>query len=396
MTSCYLKQRPQIFNPPDIIEDQFVFNSKRLPPTQLTNERFMSHEYCNDTIRYQPRQYLYNPKKAQKTKSASDVRFKMDKMYCRRAVSLESTVIPSYSRKVFVGGLPTDVPRHYVERMFQQFGDVMVDWPRAASHYKAGRNTTPCTLNGYVFLVYENEESVSRLINTCISEPNDNHYWLRMESPTLFIKAAQVRPWALSNINYVPYPAIQIDPRRTVFVGGVPRPATAKELAQILEAHFGTVVYAGVDIDPELRYPKGAARVNFATYESYIKAINGRFVKMEKMETSKREVEIKPYVMDDMMCDECFGSRNGNEFAAYFCGHKPCRQYYCQRCWDLMHTGNRADHRPCVRQGDQTKELSELPHHSSKTSQINTDLLLKMLCASSNKPLLSPWGISLV
>ena len=48
-----------------------------------------------------------------------------------------------------------------------------------------------------------------------------------------------------------------IDPRKTIFVGGVPRPLRSQELAQIMEDKFGSVCYAGIDVDPDLKYPKG-------------------------------------------------------------------------------------------------------------------------------------------
>ena len=48
-----------------------------------------------------------------------------------------------------------------------------------------------------------------------------------------------------------------IDPRKTIFVGGVPRPLRSQELAEIMEDKFGSVCYAGIDVDPDLKYPKG-------------------------------------------------------------------------------------------------------------------------------------------
>lgn len=72
-----------------------------------------------------------------------------------------------------------------------------------------------------------------------------------------------------------------LDPRKTVFVGGVPRPLKAGimndifmtkfifvtlieqklsflvELAMIMDRLYGGVCYAGIDTDPELKYPKG-------------------------------------------------------------------------------------------------------------------------------------------
>uniref|UniRef100_A0A0M3HHH4 RRM domain-containing protein n=1 Tax=Ascaris lumbricoides TaxID=6252 RepID=A0A0M3HHH4_ASCLU len=75
----------------------------------------------------------------------------------------------------------------------------------------------------------------------------------------------QVRPWRLADINYELRGDMILDVRRTVFIGGVPRPTRAGDLAQLLENLYGPVCYAGIDIDPELKYPKGAARVTFAT-----------------------------------------------------------------------------------------------------------------------------------
>ena len=48
-----------------------------------------------------------------------------------------------------------------------------------------------------------------------------------------------------------------IDPRKTIFIGGVPRPLKAAELADIFNSRYGNVCYAGIDCDPELKYPKG-------------------------------------------------------------------------------------------------------------------------------------------
>ena len=51
---------------------------------------------------------------------------------------------------------------------------------------------------------------------------------------------------------------------------------------------FGGVCYAGIDIDPELKYPKGAARVSFSNQQSFVAAINSRFIQLQYNEISKR------------------------------------------------------------------------------------------------------------
>jgi cytoplasmic polyadenylation element-binding protein len=52
-----------------------------------------------------------------------------------------------------------------------------------------------------------------------------------------------------------------LDPRKTIFVGGVPRPLRAVELALIMDRLYGGVCYAGIDVDPELKYPKGMSHL---------------------------------------------------------------------------------------------------------------------------------------
>ena len=46
------------------------------------------------------------------------------------------------------------------------------------------------------------------------------------------------------------------------------------ELAMIMDRLYGGVCYAGIDTDPELKYPKGAGRVAFSNQQSYIAAIS--------------------------------------------------------------------------------------------------------------------------
>ena len=51
---------------------------------------------------------------------------------------------------------------------------------------------------------------------------------------------------------------------------------------------YGSVCYAGIDTDPELKYPKGAGRVAFSSQQSYIAAISARFVQLQHGEIDKR------------------------------------------------------------------------------------------------------------
>eukprot|EP00118_Oscarella_pearsei_P002922 m.12202 g.12202 ORF g.12202 m.12202 type:complete len:546 (+) comp23871_c0_seq1:589-2226(+) len=248
-----------------------------------------------------------------------------------------------FSRKVFVGGLPPDIDEVEIHAAFCRFGALTVDWPHKAN------TKSYFPPKGYAFLLFRDEFSVQKLIATCIQEDEKLFYFVT--SPTQKDKQVQIRPWCLADSDYVMDRSQALEPRRTVFVGGVPRPLRSSELAKIMNEEFGNVCYAGIDVDPELKYPKGAGRVSFSSQQSYISAINARFVQLRLPDIDKR-VEVKPYVLDDQMCDECSGLRCNGKFAPFFCGSITCLQYYCKQCWAIVHTSNgRQNHKPLVKEG---------------------------------------------
>ncbi|XP_044884474.1 cytoplasmic polyadenylation element-binding protein 4 isoform X1 [Mauremys mutica] len=188
--------------------------------------------------------------------------------------------VERYSRKVFVGGLPPDIDEDEITASFRRFGPLIVDWP----HKAESKSYFPP--KGYAFLLFQDESSVQALIDACIEE--DGKLYLCVSSPTIKDKPVQIRPWNLSDSDFVMDGSQPLDPRKTIFVGGVPRPLRAVELAMIMDRLYGGVCYAGIDTDPELKYPKGAGRVAFSNQQSYIAAISARFVQLQHGEIDKR------------------------------------------------------------------------------------------------------------
>ncbi|XP_015204856.1 cytoplasmic polyadenylation element-binding protein 4 isoform X5 [Lepisosteus oculatus] len=259
--------------------------------------------------------------------------------------------VERYSRKVFVGGLPPDIDEDEITASFRRFGHLFVDWP----HKAESKSYFPP--KGYAFLLFQDESSVQALIDACIEE--DGKLYLCVSSPTIKDKPVQIRPWNLNDSDFVMDGSQPLDPRKTIFVGGVPRPLRAVELAMIMDRLYGGVCYAGIDTDPELKYPKGAGRVAFSNQQSYIAAISARFVQLQHGEIDKR-VEVKPYVLDDQLCDECQGTRCGGKFAPFFCANVTCLQYYCEYCWAAIHSrAGREFHKPLVKEGgDRPRHIS--------------------------------------
>lgn len=79
----------------------------------------------------------------------------------------------------------------------------------------------------------------------------------------------------------------------------------------IMDRLYGGVCYAGIDTDPELKYPKGAGRVAFSNQQSYIAAISARFVQLQHGEIDKRVssgshqnyTPHPPFIKMSKMCD---------------------------------------------------------------------------------------------
>uniref|UniRef100_A0A671RAL5 Cytoplasmic polyadenylation element-binding protein 3-like n=1 Tax=Sinocyclocheilus anshuiensis TaxID=1608454 RepID=A0A671RAL5_9TELE len=220
-----------------------------------------------------------------------------------------------YSRKVFVGGLPPDIDEDEITNSFRRYGHLVVDWP----HKAESKSYFPP--KGYAFLLFQEESS------------------------TFSRSQVQIRPWNLSDSDFVMDGSQPLDPRKTIFVGGVPRPLRAVELAMIMDRLYGGVCYAGIDTDPELKYPKGAGRVAFSTQQSYIAAISARFVQLQHNDIDKRRVtEMLHIVM----------------IAPFFCANVTCLQYYCEYCWASIHSrAGREFHKPLVKEGgDRPRHVS--------------------------------------
>lgn len=127
-----------------------------------------------------------------------------------------------FSRKVFVGGLPPDIDEDEIVTHFRRYGNLIVDWP----HKAESKSYFPP--KGYAFLIFQEERSVQELIETCVME--DGKLYLVVSSPSMKDKPVQIRPWCLADSDFVLDGSQPLDPRKTIFVGGVPRPLKACKL----------------------------------------------------------------------------------------------------------------------------------------------------------------------
>ena len=87
---------------------------------------------------------------------------------------------------------------------------------------------------------------MQQLIDTCIQD--DDKLYLCVSSPTIKDKPVQIRPWKLSDADFVLDASLPLDPRKTVFVGGVPRPLKAGKWrhAQVGQGKITTHIIAAL------------------------------------------------------------------------------------------------------------------------------------------------------
>ncbi|KAE9556609.1 hypothetical protein FO519_000015 [Halicephalobus sp. NKZ332] len=299
-----------------------------------------------------------------------------------------------FSRKVFVGGLPFNVTENDLRNTFGRFGVLHVDWPRCQDLLKGHVDNRERQPNGYVFLIFHSEEAVDKLVNHCFI--NNGRYFLEMTTRTS-TKSVQVRPWRKSDSFYIigdlNDPISKINPHHSVFIGGVPRPTRAVDLVNVLEEAYGKVLYASIDMDPELHYPKGAARIVFERFVDFKAAMKGRHIMINHCGIKKR-VDIKPYIIDEQCCDACVGTNCDNRSASYFCAF--CLMYLCERCWDIIHpleiSATKNPHLPYIRCGDATKQLTYIPHHIHRFSNIS-DAVYPPLAPMYYNKMVYPSGI---
>jgi cytoplasmic polyadenylation element-binding protein len=142
---------------------------------------------------------------------------------------------PTYSCKVFLGGVPWDITEDGLIMAFSKFGSIKVEWP--------GTSTNLNQPKGYVYIIMQSDQMVKQLLESCTSGGN---YYFKISSRKMKGKEVQVIPWLINDSNYVKHPSQKLDPTRTVFVGALHGMMNAQGLFKIMDDLFGNVSYAGM------------------------------------------------------------------------------------------------------------------------------------------------------
>ncbi|CAL8087333.1 unnamed protein product [Calicophoron daubneyi] len=248
----------------------------------------------------------------------------------------------TFSRKVFLGGVPWDSTSEDLIMAFSRFGNVTISWPQKEScfHGMYSRNVSP---KGYCYLIFEHEASVADLIAACVRDPATGGDYYKISSSKFKSKDVQVIPWVISDSQYTKSGPYRPDAKKTVFIGALHGMITAEALVTIMNDLFGNVVFAALDTD-KYKYPIGSGRVVFSSYKSFVRAVTANFVDVRTPKFIKT-IQIDPY-LEDSFCQSCYSNPG-----IYFCRAFECFRYFCPACWKLWHstTETLLNHKPLRR-----------------------------------------------
>ncbi|CAJ0948707.1 unnamed protein product, partial [Mesorhabditis belari] len=251
---------------------------------------------------------------------------------------------PVYSCKLFIGGIPYDVSERLLYDAFAPYGRCRIEWPgrgRIRGVLQRGKTV------GYIYVVFDEEKSAKQLLKDCKQfnmDTQDLYFTLNIPSASGGnTRQVQVIPWVVSDANYVHDPTGKLDPKKTIFVGGLHGMLTAEALFTIMNQTFGDVIYVGIDTD-KYKYPIGSGRVTFSSYMAFFQAVGSAHLAIRTNKFLKR-IQIDPF-LEEALCMMC-KKANGQ----VFCTRRQCFSYFCLVCWQLRHNlcGQMADHKALTR-----------------------------------------------
>ncbi|EFO20716.1 cytoplasmic polyadenylation element binding protein 3 [Loa loa] len=309
--------------------------------------------------------------RSQVTEASTDFEMRRGKpCYWKGELPPRNYCNPVFSSKVFIGGVPWDITEPALLDSFSKYGSCRVEWPSKESRH-ARINPRRAKITGYVYMIFENDLAVKKLLQDCSQEFGTAGEWYfkltARRASGLEIRQVQVIPWVITDASYILNPNIPLEPKKTVFVGALHGMITAQVLFSIMRDVYGDVLFVGIDTDRQ-KYPIGSARVTFSTQSAYFRAIESGYLEIHTSKFTKK-VQIDPF-LEDAKCSQCECVQG-----PYFCREKSCFKYFCLQCWEVRHalTGPYGGHKPMIRTHRRSVQSESYISYSAANCTVSYD-----------------------
>ncbi|CAF4172156.1 unnamed protein product [Rotaria socialis] len=265
----------------------------------------------------------------------------------------EYQITASFSRKVFLGGIPAELSEAELLLVLRKFGKCNIKWPKNDGN----NHNTP----GFCHLVYRDARSVGELLKHCTRQQRATvDYFLHIHmlpsstlddfsARTTRFKPIQVVPWnmkdnvyAVQQKNVRHHEPSYKDWSRTIFVSPLHGKMTAFSLDTIMSNVFGAVSITQINTD-KYGYPTGTGTVLFYDSHSYMRAVAAGTIDI-KCDCFHKLLDIDPFLRENEPCTFC------PSIADAFCRNFHCLRSYCKQCWVQKHgPKSLAGHQPVTR-----------------------------------------------
>ncbi|CAM4792220.1 unnamed protein product [Rotaria magnacalcarata] len=268
----------------------------------------------------------------------------------------EYQITASFSRKVFLGGIPAELSEDILAELLlvlRKFGKCNIKWPKNDGN----NHNTP----GFCHVVYRDARSIGELLKHCTRQQRATvDYFLHIHMlpssiltdfsvRTTRFKPIQVVPWnmkdnvyAVQQKNVRHHEPSYADWSRTIFVSPLHGKMTAFSLGSIMSNVFGAVSITQINTD-KYGYPTGTGTVLFYDSHSYMRAVAAGTIDI-KCDCFHKLLDIDPFLRENEPCTFCPST------AVAFCRNFLCLRSYCKQCWAQKHGPKPlAGHQPVTR-----------------------------------------------
>lgn len=209
---------------------------KQFDSSNTFSSEYMNMYYTSVMLNFQNQQLLQNIRT-----------FEMNKptYVWSGDITAESHENPEYSRKVFIGGIPSNVGEDRLRRIFSRYPITKIEWPACETGYVQRK--------GFAYIIFENEDDVKNLIRECkkntVSHRNNSEILTQRESESFYYyftnfgnrALLEIIPWIINDSCFAKSKNIA-EYSKSVFMGGLHGKLTGNIYINCFQTYIHSII----------------------------------------------------------------------------------------------------------------------------------------------------------